>query len=65
MQWLDSYQAQIALLSAQISWSESVEDALESAADGKTKGTDALNRVYFIYFFNLYKILVIIYHSVS
>ena len=51
MQWLDSYQAQIALLSAQISWSESVEDALKSAADGKTKGTDALNRVYFIYFF--------------
>ncbi|CAM9594499.1 unnamed protein product [Lampetra planeri] len=32
LQWIDKYQAQLVVLSAQISWSESVEAALASAA---------------------------------
>lgn len=42
MDWLDKYQAQVVILSAQIAWSENVETALQSAADGKTQGTSAL-----------------------
>jgi len=42
MDWMDNYQAQIVILSAQISWSESVEKALQSAQDRVTQGTAAL-----------------------
>ena len=42
MDWMDKYQAQIVILSAQISWSESVEKALQLTADRKAKGTTAL-----------------------
>ena len=42
MDWMDTYTAQIVVLSSQISWSESVDRALTSVADGKTTGTKAL-----------------------
>lgn len=42
MDWMDKYQAQIVILSAQISWSESVEKALQMVADGKAKGTSSM-----------------------
>nr|CAB3240292.1 cytoplasmic dynein 1 heavy chain 1 [Phallusia mammillata] len=45
MDWMDKYQAQVVILSAQISWSESVDKALQSAADHTSKGTVALEGV--------------------
>jgi len=42
MQWMDKYQVQIVILSAQISWSESVEKALQMVADRKPGATSAL-----------------------
>jgi dynein heavy chain 1 len=44
LQWVDRYQAQIVVLSAQISWSESIELALKAIESGK-EGINALQNV--------------------
>ena len=51
---MDKYQAQIVILSAQISWSESVEKALQLTADGKARGTSALESNYMLSMLNCY-----------
>lgn len=42
MEWMDKYQAQLVILSAQISWSESVDKALQAAGEGKTTGPGSI-----------------------
>ena len=42
MDWMDKYQAQIVILSVQISWAESVEKTLQLTIDQKAKGITAL-----------------------
>lgn len=46
MEWMDKYQAQLVILSAQISWSENVERALQATADGKSQGTVAIEGLF-------------------
>ncbi|XP_077971534.1 cytoplasmic dynein 1 heavy chain 1-like isoform X1 [Styela clava] len=45
MEWMDKYQAQLVILSAQISWSENVERALQTTADMKKPDNSALQGV--------------------
>ncbi|KNC98573.1 uncharacterized protein SPPG_06258 [Spizellomyces punctatus DAOM BR117] len=43
LSWMDKYPDQLVVLSMQILWTDSVEKSLETAKEGKSKGTHPLN----------------------